>query len=235
MSRPAEAGPDDAGDVEAAELSPTALVRSSRPTISETKDWRAGASKADADRRTRRPARRRATPGRAPVTAIRPSSSDETAIADLGDLEQPALGEPVGDHAGVRREQQHRQELQPGGDAERGAAGARKAQHQPVLGDALHPGADVGHHAADERTAGSWGCAGSRKVGLSGRLVSESRLEDGGSGAQDVALLGGRGRAAGGPATRRGACGRRGAVALPCSVSVTTTTRPSLSCGRRVT
>ena len=30
-----------------AELRPTALVRSSGPTISETNDWRAGASKAE--------------------------------------------------------------------------------------------------------------------------------------------------------------------------------------------
>ena len=47
----------------------------------------------------------------------------------------------------MRGEQQDRQELQAGRDAERpGAAGER--EDQPVLGDALHPRADVGHQRA---------------------------------------------------------------------------------------
>ena len=48
ISRPARAGPISRATLNAAALSPTALVRSSGPTISETKDWRVGASKADA-------------------------------------------------------------------------------------------------------------------------------------------------------------------------------------------
>ena len=48
ISRPANAGPMMRAVLKLAELSPTALVRSSGPTISETKDWRAGASKAEA-------------------------------------------------------------------------------------------------------------------------------------------------------------------------------------------
>ena len=59
------------------------------------------------------------------------------------------LGEAVGDHAGVRREEEHRQELQAGGDAQGGAAAVGEAEDQPVLGDALHPGAGVGHQAAE--------------------------------------------------------------------------------------
>ena len=61
--------------------------------------------------------------------------------------EDPTLGEAIGEHTGDGREQQDRQELQPGRDAERaGAAGER--QHQPVLSDALHPRADVRHQRA---------------------------------------------------------------------------------------
>jgi len=48
----------------------------------------------------------------------------------------------------VRREQQHGQELEAGGDAERRAAAAGELEDQPVLGDALHPGAGVRDDAA---------------------------------------------------------------------------------------
>ncbi len=65
----------------------------------------------------------------------------------LGDQQQRALGEAVGDDAAVEPEEQHRQELQRGGDAD-GGGGAGEAEHQPVLGDALHPGTGVGHHLA---------------------------------------------------------------------------------------
>lgn len=65
----------------------------------------------------------------------------------LGEQQQLALGEAVGDDTAVEPEEQHRQELQRGGDADRGGR-AGEAEHQPVLGDALHPGARVGHHLA---------------------------------------------------------------------------------------
>ena len=45
--RPARPGPRMRARLKAAELSPTALVTSSRSTISGTNDWRAGASKAE--------------------------------------------------------------------------------------------------------------------------------------------------------------------------------------------
>jgi MFS family permease len=47
IMRPATAGPIIRARLNDAELRPTALVRSSGPTISLTNDWRAGASKAD--------------------------------------------------------------------------------------------------------------------------------------------------------------------------------------------
>ena len=45
--RPASAGPRMRARLKLAELRPTALVRSSGPTISDTNDWRAGASNAE--------------------------------------------------------------------------------------------------------------------------------------------------------------------------------------------
>ena len=47
ISRPASAGPIIRARLNDAEFRPTALVRSSGPTISLTNDCRAGASKAD--------------------------------------------------------------------------------------------------------------------------------------------------------------------------------------------
>ena len=65
----------------------------------------------------------------------------------LGEDQQLALGVAVGEHPAPRAEEQHRQELQPGGDAERDAVVVGELDDQPVLGDALHPGADVRDHA----------------------------------------------------------------------------------------
>ena len=53
MSRPATAGPASRAALKEAELSPTALLRSSGPTISLTKLWRAGASNAEPTPKTK--------------------------------------------------------------------------------------------------------------------------------------------------------------------------------------
>ncbi len=66
----------------------------------------------------------------------------------LGDHQQALLGEAVGDQAGVRREEQRGQELEPGRDAERRAVVGGEQHDQPVLGHALHPGAGVRHDTA---------------------------------------------------------------------------------------
>ena len=68
---------------------------------------------------------------------------------DLRHHHHRALGEAVGDHPGDRREQQDRQELQAGRQAE-GAGAAGEGEDEPVLGDALHPGPGVG----DQRPGG---------------------------------------------------------------------------------
>ncbi len=48
IDSPATAGPTMRATLKLAELRPTALVRSSGATISDTNDWRAGASNAEA-------------------------------------------------------------------------------------------------------------------------------------------------------------------------------------------
>ena len=61
----------------------------------------------------------------------------------LSDHQDPPLGVAVGDHSAPQAEQQERQELQSGGDAERGAAVVGELQHQPVLRYPLHPAAGI--------------------------------------------------------------------------------------------
>ena len=117
----------------------------------------------------------------------------------------------------------------PGGDAEGGAGVAGQQQDQPVLGDALHPGADVGHEAA-----------GGVQPVVAVREGAERRaqacsvaqpLEDRGGLAQQRRARRGSARAAAGPARRRGGGGRRRAAPGPSSVRSTTTWRPSVGCG----
>ncbi|GAB2663153.1 hypothetical protein GCM10027169_27000 [Gordonia jinhuaensis] len=66
----------------------------------------------------------------------------------LGADEECALVEPIGQTTG--RDRQHRggPELQGHHDAHGQTVGTREMQNQPVLGDALHPGADQRHDLA---------------------------------------------------------------------------------------
>ena len=212
-----------------AELRPTALVRSSGPTISLTNDWRAGASKADADAEDEAPARRRARSARRRSRRAAPSSSAVHGHARLGDLQQPPLGEAVGDQAGVRREQQDRQELQAGGDAERGAAVVRSSCRTsqswatrciqvPTLETTPPRGvqAVVAVRQGAERGA---------------QATVASLFEESGAPRRSRARSSGvssRSRWASQASRRRRSCEQ---VVPPCSVRSTTTWRPSVSCG----
>ena len=157
---PAIAGPIIRPRLNDAELRATALVSVSRPTISLTNACRAGVSNAAA------------------VPKTKAMHVDVPRLGDAGDGEDAehrggrrhddlrhhhhrALGEAIGDHAGDRREQQDRQELQPGRQAE-GAGAAGEGEHEPVLGDALHPRARCWRPASRRRTAGSCGSAARR-------------------------------------------------------------------------
>ena len=69
----------------------------------------------------------------------------------LSDDEEPALVDPVRDEAGVGGQQEHGEELQGSGQAGGGGGVVGEdAQHQPVLGHALHPGPGVGHEGGQE-------------------------------------------------------------------------------------
>ena len=68
---------------------------------------------------------------------------------DLRHHHHRSLGEAIGEDTGDRGEQQDRQELQTGRQAE-GAGTAGEGEHEPVLGDALHPCPRVG----DKRAGG---------------------------------------------------------------------------------
>ena len=118
-------------------LSEIALTTRSAPTISTTKLWRAGLSKALTQPR----AKMRASTI-AGVTAPRAVSAQSVSAGRtserLRDREQTALGDAVGEQAAPHAREEHRQELQAGGDAdERAVAG--QLQDQPHLGDGLHP------------------------------------------------------------------------------------------------
>ena len=69
----------------------------------------------------------------------------------LGEDEELALVDPVGDESGVGGEQEHGEELQGRGQAGGGGGVVGEdAQHQPVLRHALHPGPGVGHEGGQE-------------------------------------------------------------------------------------
>jgi hypothetical protein len=80
----------------------------------------------------------------------------------LGDHQQPALRVAIGDHPAEQAEDQHRQELQGDGDADRGDAPAQ-LEDQPVLRDPLHPQSggtdDLG---AEEEPVVAYGQGGQR-------------------------------------------------------------------------
>ena len=69
----------------------------------------------------------------------------------LGEDEELALIDPVGDEASMGGQQQHGEELQGRGQAGGGGGVVGEdAQHQPVLRHALHPGPGVGHEGGQE-------------------------------------------------------------------------------------
>ena len=70
----------------------------------------------------------------------------------LAQHEDLPLRETVRHHAGPRAEEQGRQELQGHGDAD-GGDGTGELEHQPVLGDPLHPERNHGDEVPDREDA----------------------------------------------------------------------------------
>ena len=145
---PAMAGPITRAPLKIIELSAIALGKSSRPTISTTKVWRAGMSKAvtrplTAARMITYSTRTDAGPGQ--------RRQDERAQHQqrLGGDDQPAAIGVVDHHAGEQRHQQHRQVAGEADHAEH-QGGVGELEHQPSLRHRLHPGADERDELAAE-------------------------------------------------------------------------------------
>ena len=235
MSTPATAGPTMRAALKLAELRPTALVRSSR--LDDLGDERLARGGVEGGRRTEDEGEH------VDVPDLDGAGDGEQAEhqrghghAEVGQLQQAALGDPVGDQPGERGEEQERQELQPGGDADRGAG---------VVGERAGP-ASPGPPAASRcrrwrrhcrrRTAGSWRWRGSgtwdskRWISPSGRGLARI-----GAAWRSTARSSGvrsRSRRAS-QASRRARSAST--TARPVSERLTSTCRPSVSCGRRAT
>ena len=122
------------------ELSAIAPGRSSRPTSSMTNDWRAGISNA-----LIRPLAVARASSHPIVMSSRPREPPERggleAKQRLGDLDETQLVGAVDDHARMQRQQQHRERLRRGDEADQERA-VRELERHPALGHDLHPGAD---------------------------------------------------------------------------------------------
>ena len=164
-------------------LSATAFGRSSRPTSSVTNAWRAGVSIA-APMPEISASTYTCQSWTLSVITSRPRISDDTRHDRLRDRQQDPLREAVGQHAGERRDEQERQELQAGGEAEPDAAGAEVGDHEPVLRDPLHPGAGVRDQRGDEEEPvvvdreraerGTHQAASRSRIGTAARRTSRS-------------------------------------------------------------
>ena len=140
---PDNAGPTNAPNWKTEEFRLTALRMWSRPTSSETKTCRVGLSTTVTKPRIVAITKTCQT-WTVWVRASVPRVAAIRAAVALGDHQDPALGEAVGDHAAEQAEDQHRSELQRHGEADR-ADVSGELQDQPVLGDPLHPQTGGGH------------------------------------------------------------------------------------------
>ena len=222
MMTPAIAGPTARAALTSTLLRVTALRRRPAPTISWAKDWRAGLSIAVMRPRPSASATIIQS-STAPVTVSTPSVSAISAEAGLGDDQQPALVHAVDQHAAVGREQQQGQELGGGHQPERRPR-AGDLEHQPALGDGLHPGADRGSRPGPRSSGGSWPTRTRRRCprptpSWGGLVDDREGLERGQGGEERRDLVGGQlgqaldqhGGAAGAQAADQAPAGRGGA------------------------
>ena len=145
MSTPPMAGPMTRAPFMTTLFRLTALGRSSLPTISMTKVWRAGLSNmftTPSSNDSRYTSHRWTDPaGPGPMSTRSPSSRASTPADGLGRDRQTPLVDPVGDESTPCAEQQHGQELQ-GRVIPRSTPRARRepvVHDEPRQGHALHP------------------------------------------------------------------------------------------------
>ena len=137
ITAPAAAGPAIREQWTTTEFSETALTIRSGPTSSITKAWRAGLSIASTEPRAST-SPKTIQGAMSPVAVSAHSVDRGHRHQRLRVLEQAQLRHAVGEQAAPGAEQQHRQELERGGDAD-GDARAGELHDQPHLGDDLHP------------------------------------------------------------------------------------------------
>ena len=149
MRIPPIAGPTTRAEFITTLLRLTAFCSWSRPTISSTNVWRAGLS-TTLTKPSRNAMRYTFQTAATPAVTMIAESQRQQAGGDLRAEQQAALVEAVGEHAAPRPEQQHRQELQRGDDAERGAVLVGQLEDEPRLRDVLHPRAADRDRLPDE-------------------------------------------------------------------------------------
>ncbi len=126
----------------------TALVSRSGPTISNTKVWRAGMSKAFTMPRVRAKANTIQS-SITPVSTRTPSEAASSPDTAWVTNRKRRLSTRSATTPPMRAEHEHRQELEGDHQAEPGAT-AGELQHQPAEGDALHPRAADRDDLAEE-------------------------------------------------------------------------------------
>ena len=137
ISTPERAGPTSAPNWNTEELRLTALRTCRLPTNSATNTWRVGLS-TDRDE-TEQGGDQVDVPDLCRSGQREESQQGRQGCGSrLGDHQQGALGVAVGEQPTDQAEDQHRQELQGDGYADRGDTPAQ-LQDQPVLRDPLHP------------------------------------------------------------------------------------------------
>ena len=148
ITRPARAGPTMRETLLTVLPTPTAPVMSSGPTISYMKAERTGVSNEFTVPMSAASTKRLQT-SMVSVATMTPEHARQEPGEHLGGLQHVPAAAPVGDGAGDGPEDQHRQELRGGDEAEEAAA-AGELQDQPAHGDGLHPGAGLRDRLATE-------------------------------------------------------------------------------------
>ena len=173
ITRPATAGPTMRAAWKVAELRPIAFGSRSRPTTSETNDWRDGLSKAVPMPKAKAITYTIgvvATPvmARMPRVAAQMANQAWVILSTTRLSNRSATSPPYADSSSIGRN--CRAVVMP--IATPGAAG--QLEHQPVLGDPLHPGADVGDEGAGHVDAEVGDGEGGEHaaLGLLGRILA---------------------------------------------------------------
>ena len=144
---PARSGPSMRATLNWIEFNAIALVRSCLPTSEGISDWYAGPPNACAVPVIKESSRMCHTSTTPEIHEHREDGGGGELHPLRGHQREPAIG-AIGDDPADEREQHDRQLLQKRVEPEV-EGGRRQREHQPVLGEALHPGADAREAGAE--------------------------------------------------------------------------------------